>query len=470
MRATCSRGLDSRLALRPLRPPSGEEVGLGTSDGQRALEGLAVVAVEKGEGETQRRPWRLYRDEGRGNFVIKYYDTEGRRRYHRVPAEVQTAEEAEQHAGLWYAEQVGRSLVAGGHAPAVGVSRSLTFEQFGQLWTTGKLATLFPDHVSAKVTASDDESRLRLHVYPIVGSFRMIDFEGSRGLELVERVLQRLPVGAGFSRSSRRQVMQAIHRLLTLGTYPAKLITANPLPRGFLPKPTKGKAKAYLYPSEDRQLLACPEVPLLHRLFYGLLIREGLRVGEALALTWKHLDLERGVVFLARNKTDDARSWALDPGVAEALRRWQKRLGHVDAGARALEGSDVRIDRFEAARSLRGAPSSRGRYQGAALRDRRFEQRLASPRPPRVVHHREPRARKERGVDHRPDRSPIVPDDLRVQACGSYAGGVEPGWIHSALRRNPGAVRPNEGGDRRLSPPGRPGGDYFNDLGGPFRT
>ena len=214
---------------------------------------------------------------------------------------------------------------------------------------------MFSDHVREKASASDDESRLRLHVYPIVGAFKVTEFEGRRGLELVERVLQRLPVAAAFSRSSRRQVLQAIHRLLTLATYPAKLITANPLPKGFLPKPTKGRAKGYLYPSEDRQLLACVQVPLLQRLFYGMLVREGLRVSEALALTWNDIDLERGVVSLAYNKTDDPRTWAVDPGVAEALRCWRGRFPlSLPSDALVLVGpAGEQIDCFEAARALR---------------------------------------------------------------------------------------------------------------------
>jgi excisionase family DNA binding protein len=332
---------------------NGEEIGLGTTDDRQAVEALAVVAAEKGEAENRRRPWRVYRDDRRGGFAIMYYDGEGRRRYHRIPGDVQTLADAEQHAALWYAEHIGRSRVAIGHAPANGVSRSLTFEQFGTLWTSGKLAKLFPDHVRSKVTASGDESRFRLYVYPIIGSFCVIDFDGPRGLELVERVLQRLPVPPALSRSSRRQVMQAIHRLLTLAVYPARLIAAHPLPRGFLPKPTKARAKAYLYPSEDQRLLACLEVPVLHRLFYGILIREGLRVGEALSLTWRDLDLERGVLFLPRNKTDEARSWALDPGVTAALLRWKERVGSVRDDAPVLRCEGARIDRFEAARSLR---------------------------------------------------------------------------------------------------------------------
>jgi integrase len=62
-------------------------------------------------------------------------------------------------------------------------------------------------------------------------------------------------------------------------------------------------------------------VPILRRVFYGFLAREGMRSSEALGLSWDDLDLKRGVVRLDENKTDDPRAWALSAGVVEALER-----------------------------------------------------------------------------------------------------------------------------------------------------
>jgi hypothetical protein len=47
-------------------------------------------------------------------------------------------------------------------------------------------------------------------------------------------------------------------------------------------------------------------------------------VSEALGLTFRDVDLERGAVSLDKNKTDEPRTWALGPDVAEALRRWRE--------------------------------------------------------------------------------------------------------------------------------------------------
>ena len=82
---------------------------------------------------------------------------------------------------------------------------------------------------------------------------------------------------------------------------------------------------ASLYPEEDRRLMASTAVPLEYRLLWGWFTREGMRESEALALRWSDLDLKRGAVRLEKNKTNDARSWALSPGVAAALKAYKER-------------------------------------------------------------------------------------------------------------------------------------------------
>lgn len=329
-----------------------EEVPLGTIEEAEARRRLREIAssVSAGTPSTQpnhgRRPWRVYR-EGK-HFVVKYYDAEGKRRTHRLDEEagvlVTTEAEAEKYAEVWFRENIEHSGPAPMSVTRVvsGDAARITFEQFGRLWTSGELAKRYPDHVKPKRTADADEGRLRMYVYPIIGNRPMSDFEGPAGLALAEQVLEALPpIGPTFSRASRRQVMQAVNRLFVLAVYPAKLLPANPLPKGFLPKSDTSKAKSYVYPDEDAKLLACREIPLVKRLFYGLLAREGFRVSELLSLTLSDLDLERGAVHLDQNKTDEPRAWALDPGVVEALCRWKKHF----AGSRA-PSKHVLVDRF----------------------------------------------------------------------------------------------------------------------------
>lgn len=95
----------------------------------------------------------------------------------------------------------------------------------------------------SRAASKQDASRLKNYVYALIGAERVVGFEGRAGLELVERVVAGLPpVGPTFRPGSRRQVLQTVHRLLTLAVYPAKLLSANPLPKGFVPKVTNDRA------------------------------------------------------------------------------------------------------------------------------------------------------------------------------------------------------------------------------------
>jgi integrase len=193
-----------------------------------------------------------------------------------------------------------------------------TFQEFAESWTRGDLHRLHPDHVPTKRTVSDDIYRLKSHIYPVVGSTPLREFSA----EHAELVMRALP--SDLAPASRRHMAQLVHRVLKLAVYPARLIERNPVPAGFLPKPTAIRAQAWLYPEEDARLLARVRVPLMHRLFYGVLAREGLRSSEAGALAWADLDLERGTIVLDSNKTDEARAWALDPSVVRALKKWKE--------------------------------------------------------------------------------------------------------------------------------------------------
>jgi integrase len=77
-----------------------------------------------------------------------------------------------------------------------------------------------------------------------------------------------------------------------------------------------------------------PGVPFVERLLYGFLAREGLRSDEAQSLTWAHVDLKRGSIRVDVNKTDDPRTWALDPGVVRALQRWKDQQPEIEDTAR----------------------------------------------------------------------------------------------------------------------------------------
>ncbi|WP_437740888.1 site-specific integrase [Sorangium sp. So ce1504] len=191
-----------------------------------------------------------------------------------------------------------------------------TFAEFAERVLSGQLAEQYPDHVRAIRSADDYRGRLS-HVLDVLGPVPLVRLT----LDHADRAMSLLP--GHLEPASRRNIAMVIHRILTLAAYPARLISSNPLPRGWVPKSDDGKAKGYLYPDEDQVLMRSQAIPLCFRIYYGFLIREGMRADEAGQLEWSDVDLERGAVVLDENKTDDPRAWALSPDVVRALRAWR---------------------------------------------------------------------------------------------------------------------------------------------------
>ena len=246
-------------------------------------------------------------------------------------------------------------MCSGEARPIADPSKPVTFRALGERWTSGELARLYPDHVTHKERADIDRQQLERYVYPLLEHVTIAGFS----LDDAERVMRALPHEEA---GTRRHYALLVHRVLSLAVFPLRLRPDNPLPRGFLPKKPADKAKAHLYPDEDRRLLECFDVPFCWRLFYGFLDREGCRSwSEAAAFTLSDVDLDRGVIKLDENKTDDPRAWALDPGVVRALRASIARreaaagaplppdaLLFVDDEGRPMDSGDHRAERFRA--------------------------------------------------------------------------------------------------------------------------
>jgi hypothetical protein len=119
---------------------------------------------------------------------------------------------------------------------------------------------------------------------------------------------------------ARRQYAQAIAKVLRLGEFPCGG-PRYPLPKGFLPKVPKGDLLfQHLYPEEEAQLMACLDVPLVERVFFGFIHREGCRTVEALQLEWRNLDREHGTVTTTHpRKNGRLGQWDAVAGTLDAL-------------------------------------------------------------------------------------------------------------------------------------------------------
>lgn len=289
-------------ALEPV--PGGFRVRLRVGSGQR----LRVTIPLTDERAATRRAEQL---QSMARALVKAEQT-AKARLILTQAAEQTTE-----PGFRSIAKVVDGLCAASGKPAPERKTVATFRQLGESWTSGELHKLYPDQVQLKATAVDDASRLDRYAYPVIGSKPVDEVT----LEDCEQIMRRIPEKA---QRSRRHIASTIARVFQMAVYPCRYIKASPLPRGFLPRANSRKALTYLYPANDRVLLACGAVPFGYRLLWGFLAREGMREGEALALTWGDVDLAHGMIKLDQNKTDDPRAWALDPGVARALTVYRK--------------------------------------------------------------------------------------------------------------------------------------------------
>lgn len=251
--------------------------------------------------------------------------------------------------------------LAGGLAIPGAKSAAPKFKEIGEDWTKGRLHKRFRDHVKDKDSDLDKARLEKLYAVDVggitAGDIPIDEFT----LDHAERMMAALPDEAKRP-ATRRAYAQLINRVCALAVYPCRVIATNPLPRGFLPKVGKPPAFPYLYPDEDAALLAWndeaakamnvedvrPGVPLCRRVLFAFLMREGCRVSEAADLTFERLDLKKGVISLDKNKTNDARAWAMDSAVARALTAYKKLRGagdsdrvFVDEDGRPLAGESL---------------------------------------------------------------------------------------------------------------------------------
>lgn len=262
--------------------------------------------------------WTAY-PEDPDRWVLRFYEG-GQRKKHRIPQQVTDAK-VRRYAEVYLVERLRKDRGTGKPPllPDRTINPRITFQQFGELWTDGILAKMFPNRIGKKKSANSDVSRLVNHVYPLIGQIQVRAFEGAQGVEWAEGVLRRISKPA-----TARQAAQAISRILTMAAFPGiRLIPHSPLPKGFVPPIPKRKAMSYLYPAEEARLMANTEIDLHLRMYFGFSIREGGRLGNFLTLKWRQVDLESRFIRLDETKTDEALSWVMGPDVIRALRRYK---------------------------------------------------------------------------------------------------------------------------------------------------
>ncbi len=193
-----------------------------------------------------------------------------------------------------------------------------TFRDVAELWIDGTLARRYPDESRYRIEGKHlaRVRKILAIIDPVIGKTPVTLVT----LEQADQARAAIPPSVKVT-GSRRHYSLVIRRVLALAVYPLALLPVSPIPPGWVPAQGKPPAFGYLYPDEERALIACAEVPFIYRLLFGFLARNGCRVSEALGLSRSDVDLETGLLTLDENKTDDPRQWTLAPDVVRALER-----------------------------------------------------------------------------------------------------------------------------------------------------
>lgn len=210
-------------------------------------------------------------------------------------------------------------------------TKATTVQEFGEAWTSGRLYRKHGEvrGLRPKKSVKDDEGRLRLYVYPVIGHMPVervgeVDVEGVMA-EAARSFEERN--GRPMRQGTRLQVYQVVRRLFDLAVKPGRLRGDNPVSKDIRPRKDAPQLYSYLYPNEVLEVLACPDVPLDRRVLYALAVYTGLRKGSLYALRWSGADLRHGTLTSLESKTGLPQLFEIRDDLVAMLSRWHAHLG-----------------------------------------------------------------------------------------------------------------------------------------------
>jgi integrase len=202
------------------------------------------------------------------------------------------------------------------HRPA-----PLTFRDIAMQFIDGRLRARFPDCGHRRLlkplrprTVETQKTHLN-RVQSVLGN-TLVTAITKKQCDEVKTKLS----ASGLESSSRRGTLVFVRLILSFAVDPLEILQVAPIAASWVPpKTAREKAFQYLDPREDEILVCCKKIPLVYRLFYAFLVRNGGRRDETLALTWGDVTFASGKCNLDETKTNRPRWWVLDADVVRAL-------------------------------------------------------------------------------------------------------------------------------------------------------
>lgn len=248
---------------------------------------------------------------------------EGKRNYH---GSYKTKKNAEAHL-----RRLETELARGTYGEPK--KKRLTFSEWAEIWMMGKEKSLKASSLASY------KSTFRLHVLPFFKDWNLSEINHDLITEWVDHMCHK-----NIS-AKRRQVknlspatVNRAYRYLRACLRTAYIrghIRVNPCVGIDLPRVETGRLD-YLEPSEVAQLLESAEWP--ERTIFTVLAYSGLRLGEALALRWKHVDFAHETIIVEQaysywggiqspKTPNSVRAVPLLPTLAQTLEDHRDKLG-----------------------------------------------------------------------------------------------------------------------------------------------
>lgn len=198
-------------------------------------------------------------------------------------------------------------------APATG---PVTFRDVNELWLSGALRLIDKDAVAFKGVLSVQNTRGLMNVIlPILGDMPVVAITLADCDKIKHKIAQ-MDIGL----AQRKKYCRTVRQVFSYAVEPLRLITHPPVSEGWVPKGQEPrKAFQMLYPHEDEVFLGCADVAILVRFYFGLMLRTGMRPGEAAKLQWRDWSASIGKINLDNTKTKTPRSFFVDDDVAATL-------------------------------------------------------------------------------------------------------------------------------------------------------
>ncbi|THF83708.1 site-specific integrase [Cohnella fermenti] len=154
------------------------------------------------------------------------------------------------------------------------------------------------------ITYSVQERNVRLNILPRWGHLKMRDITRNDYQEWINELRQH------YSEGTTRRIHSIMSSALNDAVHDFNIIRENPLQKIKIPKETEATGKVQYFTREQLDLFLQHTKPVKNSKYqesmqytalFTLLSRTGLRIGEALALTWNDIDLDKKTLTV--NKT-----------------------------------------------------------------------------------------------------------------------------------------------------------------------